>query len=397
MRLATEGRVTAALLASLVTGLASAQTPVKIGMITTLSTGGGYLGEDVRNGFQLAIDEEGGKLGGVPVELLVEDDARSPEQARQIATRMVQSEGVRIMTGTIFSNVAMALVPSLVRDDVIFISPNPGPSRLAGRLCHENYFNVAWQNDNLHEAMGQYVADQDYDNVFLLAPNYPAGQDALAGFKRFYDGGIAGEIYTQLGQTDYAAEISSLRAAAPDAVFFFLPGGMGVNFTKQYAQSGLAGEIPLFGPAFSFDNTLVDAVGEAALGVLNTSQWSKDLNNEVNLEFVAAYTEAYGREPTLYASQGYDAPRLIGSALAATGGNYASRMDTFREVLRRAEFVSVRGDFRFGNNQHPIQDIYVREVIREDDGNLSNRIVAKVFEGHQDAYAGECPLPAVEE
>lgn len=397
MRLATVGRVLAAALIGAMAGTAGAQTPVKIGMITTLSTGGGYLGEDVRNGFRLAIEMEGGKLGGVPVELLVEDDARSPEQARQIATRMVQSEGVRIITGTIFSNVAMALVPSLVRDGVIVVSPNAGPSRLAGRLCHKNYFNVAWQNDNLHEAMGQYVADQGYDNVYLLAPNYPAGQDALAGFKRFYDGGIAGEVYTQLGQTDYAAEISSLRAAEPDAVFFFLPGGMGVNFTKQYAQAGLAGEIPLFGPAFSFDNTLVDAVGEAALGVLNTSQWSKDLDNEANREFVAAYVEAYGREPTLYASQGYDAARLIGSALAATGGNYTAKMDTFRQVLRRAEFVSVRGDFRFGNNQHPIQDIYVREVIREDDGNLSNRIVAKVFEGHQDAYADECSLPAVEE
>jgi branched-chain amino acid transport system substrate-binding protein len=397
MRLATMGRVLATALIGTLAGAAGAQTPVKIGMITTLSTGGGYLGEDVRNGFQLAIDMEGGMLGGVPVELLVEDDGRSPEQARQIATRMVQSEGVRIMTGTIFSNVAMALVPSLVRDGVIFISPNAGPSRLAGRLCHKNYFNVAWQNDNLHEAMGKYVADQGYDNVYLLAPNYPAGQDALAGFKRFYDGGIAGEVYTQLGQTDYAAEISSLRAAQPDAVFFFLPGGMGVNFTKQYAQAGLAGEIPLFGPAFSFDNTLVDAVGDASLGVLNSSQWSKDLDNEANREFVAAYTEAYGREPTLYASQGYDAARLIGSALAATGGNYSTKMDQFREVLRRAEFVSVRGDFRFGNNQHPIQDIYVREVVRDEGGNLTNRIVAKVMEDHQDAYADECSLPPVQQ
>lgn len=384
------GLLAAALLAvSCVT--ASAQEPVRIGMITTLSTGGGYLGEDVRNGFQLALDEGDGRLGGVPVELLVEDDGRSPEQARQIATRMVESDGVRLMTGTIFSNVAMALVPKVVREGVVFVSPNAGPSQLAGRMCHENYFNVAWQNDNLHEAMGQYVADQGYDNVYLLAPNYPAGRDALSGFKRFYDGGVAGEVYTQLGQTDYAAEIASLRAAEPEAVFFFLPGGMGVNFTKQFDQSGLSDSIPLFGPAFSFDNTLVDAVGDAALGVFNTSQWSKDLDNEANRAFVAGYTEAFGREPTLYSSQGYDAARLIGSALAAVNGDL-SDMDAFRAALRAADFESVRGAFRFGNNQHPIQDIHVREVVRAEDGSLTNRLVARVFEDHQDAYAAECDL-----
>ncbi len=391
MRLVTLKRGAAALLCCATVGAAGAQTPVKIGMVTTLSTGGGYLGEDVRNGFELAIEEEGGKLGGVPVDLLVEDDGRSPEQARQVAERMVGSDDVKIMTGTIFSNVAMALVPRLVRDGVVFVSPNAGPSQLAGRMCHENYFNVAWQNDNLHEAMGQYVQDEGYENVYLLAPNYPAGKDALAGFKRFYDGDVVGETYTQLGQTDYAAEIASLRATEPEAVFFFLPGGMGVNFTKQFAQAGLAGEISLFGPAFSFDNTLVNAVGDAALGVLNTSQWSADLDNEANRAFVEAYTAAYDRVPTLYASQGYDAARLIGTALNAVDGDL-SDMDTFREVLRRAEFASVRGDFRFGNNQHPIQDIYVREVVEDGEGKLTNRLVGRVFEDHQDAYAEECDL-----
>lgn len=370
---------------------AFAAQPVKIGMITTLSTKAGYLGEDIRDGFALAIEQGGGKLGGVPVELLVDDDGRKPEKGRQIAERYMQRDGVKILTGIVFSNVAMAVVPKVVREDAIYVSPNAGPSTLAGAGCHQNYFNVAWQNDNLHEVMGKFVTDQGKNKVYLLAPNYPAGKDALAGFKRFYSGGIAGEVYTQLGQSDYAAELATLRAAEPDAVFFFLPGGMGINFLKQYSQAGLSDEIPVYGPAFSFDERLVDAVGDAALGVRNGSQWSRDLDNDANRQFVAAFKSKYERYPTLYASQGYDAARLIGSALAAVDGRLDD-LGQIRDVLRRADFDSVRGKFRFANNQHPIQDIYVREVYVEDDGNLSNRVVEKVFVDHKDAYAAQCNL-----
>ncbi len=365
--------------------------PVKIGMVTTLSTPGGYLGDDIRKGFLLAIDHGGGKLGGVEVEVLVEDDGLNPGTARQTVTRMIQRDGVKLMTGVVFSNVAMATVPQALKEGVFYISPNAGPAALAGERCHENYFNVAYQNDNFDEAMGQYVSDQGIDNVYLLAPNYPAGRDHLAGFKRYYKGKVAAEVYTQLNQTDFAAEIANIRAAKPGAVFFFLPGGMGINFTKQYAQAGLSESIPLFGPAFSFDNTLVNAVGEAALGIMNSAQWSADLDNAANKRFVADYTKKYGQAPTLYAAQGYDTAQLIGSALAATKGDL-SKPDEFRAALRAAKFDSVRGDFRFGNNHHPIQDIYVRKVVRGDDGKLTNVVVAKVFDDHQDAYAAECSL-----
>ncbi len=385
-------RTTAVVLAAcLSTVSALAAEPVKIGMITTLSTAGAHLGEDIRDAFQLAIEQQGGKLGGVPVELLVEDDSLKPENGRAIAERLIKRDGVRIMTGIVFSNVAMAVVPKVVRDGVIYISPNAGPSQLVGKGCHENYFNVAWQNDNLHEAMGQYVTGQGFDKVYLLAPNYPAGKDALAGFKRFYKGGIAGEVYTKLGQSDYAAELAALRAAGPDAVFFFLPGGMGINFVKQYAQAGLNQSIPLFGPAFSFDERLLQAVGGAALGVKNTSQWNWDLDTPGNAEFVAAFQDKYGRTPTLYASQGWDAAHLIGSALQAVNGDLEDPR-AFREALGQADFQSVRGDFSFGPNQHPIQDIYVREVVTGEDGKVTNQTVGKVFEDHGDAYAEACKL-----
>jgi len=380
-------------LATAILGLAlgASAEPVKIGMITTLSTTAAYLGEDIRDGFQLAVDQEGGRLGGVDVELLVEDDGAKPEKANQIAERYMKKDGVKIMTGIVFSNVAIAVVPKVVRDGVVYLSANAGPSQLAGKGCNENYFSVSYQNDNIDEVVGQYVNDSAHQNVYLIAPNYPAGKDHLAGFKRYFKKEIKAEVYTKLGQSDYAAEIAAIRAAKPDAVFFFLPGGMGVSFIKQYAQAGLNEEIPLYGPAFSFDERLLAAVGPVALGVKNGSQWSHDLDNPANRQFVAAYREKYGRTPTLYASQGYDTARLIGSALKAVNGNLED-LAAFKAALRKADFESVRGNFSFGSNQHPVQDLYIREVVKTDDGNYTNKTIQKVFTNHVDAYAAECKM-----
>jgi branched-chain amino acid transport system substrate-binding protein len=370
---------------------ATASEPVKIGMITTLSGGGSSLGIDVRDGFMLAVEEGDGTLGGTPVDVLIEDDGRNVGRSIQVAQRMMQREQVEIFTGIIWSNLALAVVPRVLDQGALFISANAGPAEFAGEQCHSNYFNVAWQNDNLHEAMGQHVKDAGHDNVYLVAPNYPAGRDALAGFKRFYDGNIAGEVYTSLGQQDYASELATLRDADPDAVFFFLPGGMGINFLKQYQQAGLKERIPLYGPAFSFDEGILSAAGDAALGVLNTSQWSADLDNAANAHFVRAFQERYDRRPSLYASQGYDAARLLASAFARVNGDIADR-DALLAALREADFDSVRGEFLFNSNQHPIQDIHVREVFRTEDGTLSNRVVDRAFSAHEDAYAVNCDL-----
>ncbi len=367
---------------------ALAQEPVKIGMITTLSTKAGYLGEEIRDGFKLAMELEDGKLGGIPVELIIGDDARKPEKGRQIAKRFIERDHVQILTGIAFSNVAMAVVPKVVRQGVFYISPLSGTSFFAGKGCSENFFNVAWQTDNLSEVIGHYATEQGYKNVYIIAPNYIAGKDNVAGFKRFYKGNIAAEVYTSLGQADYAAELAALRAAKPDAVYFFLPGGMGINFLKQYAQAGLSGHIPLMGPAAT-DERLLKAVGKAAEGVINSSQWSADFNNPANVTFVAAFKKKYGRIPTLFASQGYDAARLIGSALREVGGDVA-REKKFRTALEHADFASVRGAFRFGANHFPIQDYYVREVVKNTDGDFTNTLLKKVFNDHQDAYVREC-------
>ena len=371
----------AASLIAILSGSALAE-PVRVGMITTLSGGGAGLGIDVRDGFLLAVKQ----AGNDDIEVIVEDDQRKPDIAVQLADKLVQSEKVDVLTGIIWSNLAMAVVPAVTAQGKFYLSPNAGPSALAGKGCHPNYFNVAWQNDNLHEAAGAYAKEAGYKKSFILAPNYPAGKDALTGYKRFYDGNLAGEIYTKLGQTDYAAELAQIRASGADSVFFFLPGGMGISFLKQYADSGI--DLPVVGPAFSFDQGILQAVGDAALGVKNTSQWNKDIDNDTNKAFVENFQAEYGRLPSLYASQGFDTANLLLSAMAKTDVKDA---DAFRAALEAADFSSTRGDFAFGPNHHPVQDIYVREVIKEGDV-YTNKIIATALEDRADAYAGECKM-----
>jgi branched-chain amino acid transport system substrate-binding protein len=378
--------------AALTATSAFADDPVKIGMITTLSGPAGYLGEDVRDGFMLAMDEEGGKLGGADVEVMVEDDGLKPENAQQIADRMLKRDGADIITGIIFSNISPIVAPMTIGAGKIYISPNSAPSIFAGEKCNENYFVVSWQNDSLHEAAGMAATKAGYKSAVAMAPNYQAGKDSIAGFKRRFDGEIVDEIYTQLGQTDYAAEIAKIRAANPEMVFYFLPGGMGINFMKQYDQSGLKADIPLVVSAPSLEQRVMEAVGDASLGVATSSHWNIDLDNAANKKFVAGFREKYNREPTPYASQGYDTAKLIASALKATGGKVSSDQDAFRTALKAADFDSVRGKFKFANNNHPIHDWYAIKAEKGDDGKLHLVTTGVIAEDHVDAYHDKCPM-----
>lgn len=375
----------AALLLTTATTLPAMADPVKVGMITTLSGGGAGLGIDMRDGFMLALKQSGDAAADITV--VTEDDQQKPDIAVQLADRMVQSDNVDILTGIIFSNIALAVVPAAVKQGKFYLSTNAGPSQLAGKGCDPNYFNVAYQNDNQHEAAGEYSNTLGYEKTFILAPNYPAGKDSLNGFKRFYGGEIAGELYTKLGQTDFAAEIAQIKASGADSVFFFLPGGMGISFIKQFSNADTG--LPMIGPGFSFDQDVLGAVGDAAVGAHNTAQWSPDLDNAANKAFVDAFSAEYGRLPSVYASQGYDTALLIVSAKAKAD---ISDHDAFHAALKSADFASVRGAFRFGTNQHPVQDFYAREVYKRDDGVITNRIVGTAFKDHTDAFAAECPM-----
>lgn len=362
--------------------------PVTVGMVTTLSGNAAYLGEDTQKGFELALQMAGAEED---IELLVEDDAQDPEQGQSVADRMIEREGAQIMTGIVFSNVAVAVVPTIVDRDMVYVSSNAGPSNFAGSQCHENYFSASYQNDNPAEVVGQWVKDQGHETAVGVAPNYQAGQDSVNGFRRTF-GELQNEFYTELGDTDFAQTIAQIREEDPDAVYFFYPGGMGIAFVQQYIESGLQEEIPIYGPTFSFDESLVDAIGDAALGLQNGSFWAPDLDNEANTAFVEAYREEHGTTPTNYAAQGYDTANLILSGLDAVGWD-VSDTAALREAIRAADFDSVRGDFEFGTNQHPVQDWYILEVVEgEEDGDLTNTVVETVLEDHVDAYASECDL-----
>jgi branched-chain amino acid transport system substrate-binding protein len=381
--------LSAALAFSVVPALAA--EPLRIGLITTLSGPGAVIGADIRDGFALAVEQAGGKLGGLDTQVIEADDQQKPDVAVSLAARMTEKERVPFVTGIIWSNLALAMMPTLAGGNVFLISPNAGTSALAGAQCSPYFFNVSWPVDSIGEAAGAAAQAQGVKRVYALAPNYPSGKDVVTGFKRAFKGEMAGEVYTPFGQLDYAAEIAQVKAAKPDGVFIFYPGGMGINFLKQYDQAGLLGQIPLTGPGFSFDQDILPAIGDAALGIKAPLQWSPDLDNAANRAFVASFRAKFGRIPSYYAAQSYDSARLIGGAVAAVGGDLADK-DKLRTALRAAPFESVRGAFRFNSNHYPIQNYYQREVVREESGMLTNRIIGTIFTDHGDVYAKDCPM-----
>jgi branched-chain amino acid transport system substrate-binding protein len=381
-----------ALAAAMLVGAAPTQAAdgkLKIGLMVPLSGPAAVLGEQGRDGFQLAVEELGKKLGGLDAQVIVVDDENKPDVAVNKAKELIERDQVDMVVGTTFSNVLMAIVKPVTEAGKILISPNAGPSALAGKACHKNFFSIAYQNDQVHQVLGHYAQEKGFKRVALLAPNYQAGKDSLAGFKRSYKGEVVTELYSQLGQVDFSAELAQIAAAAPDAVFTFMPGGMGVNLVKQYRQAGLA-ETP-FLSAFTVDESTLPAQKEAALGFFGGATWAPNMDNPQSKAFVAAYEKKYGSVPGVYAMQGYDAARLIDSAVAAVGGKTGDT-DGLRAALEKASFTSLRGDFKFGANHFPIQDFYLVKVAKRADGKFQTEIETKIFDDYTDAYAGECAM-----
>jgi branched-chain amino acid transport system substrate-binding protein len=363
---------------------------VKIGLITTLSGPPAVIGQQQRNGLQLALKELGNKLGGRDVELLVQDDELKPDVAISKVKAFVDRDKVDFVVGPVFSNVLAAILKPATEGGAFMLSPNAGTSSFAGKDCNPNLFVVSYQNDQNAEAMGKHAQDTGLKKVFLMAPNYQAGRDEIAGFKRYYKGEVSDEIYVPLNQLDYAAELSKIAAAQPDSIFVFLPGGMGVNFVKQFRQAGLADKMK-FLSAFTVDEGTLPAHQDAALGFLAGGNWAPDLDNPQSKAFVAAYEKEYGAVPATYAFQAYDAIKLIDSALKQTKGD-TSNKDALRAALMKADFKSVRGDFKFNTNHYPIQDFYVVKAAKRPDGKYQTEIVEKVFSNYSDPYAAECPM-----
>jgi branched-chain amino acid transport system substrate-binding protein len=369
---------------------AAAQEKLKIGVITTLTGPPAVLGGQLRNGFQLAVKMLGGKLGGREVELIVQDDELKPDVAVSKAKALVERDKVDFVVGPIFSNILIAIMKPVTDTGTILISPNAGTSNFAGKDCNANFFVTSYQNDQNHEVLGKYAQDKGMKRVFIMAPNYQAGKDALNGFKRYFKGEIVDEVYVPLGQLDYSAELSKIAAAKPDAIFVFIPGGMGVNFVKQFRQAGLADSIT-FLSAFTVDESTLPAQQDAALGFFGGANWAPNLDNPQNKAFVTAYEKEYNAVPASYAFQAYDAALLIDSALKQTKGLTADK-DRLRAALAKADFTSLRGKFTFNTNHYPIQDFYLVKVAKRADGKFQTEIAQKVFENYADPHVKDCAM-----
>ena len=369
---------------------APAQAQVKIGFMAELSGPQGPLGQDQYDALMLVIERNGGKLGGVPVQVLREDSQLKPDVANQIVEKLIDKERVSIITGITFSNIMMAVHKKVTDKEVFLIGSNAGPSPIAGAACSPYFFSTSWENGQQAEVVGQYAQDKGIKKMVTIAPNYQAGKDFVAGFKRYYKTPTVNELWPALNTQDFSAEIAQIAAAQPDAVFAFLPGGLGINFIKQWGQAGMKGKIPLL-TSSTTDGIGLPAMGDAALGVLSGTFWGPDFANAANQRFVKEFEAKYKRIPSQYAAQGYDAAQLIDAALTKTGGKVDDKK-ALLAAFRTAGFASVRGDFKFNTNQFPIQDLHIFEAIKDTQGRMTLKTVATPLKADKDAHADKCKM-----
>ena len=384
--------VAAGALMALVSAPAMAQQKsVKIGFVSTFSGPTAVIGNDMRNSFELALDHLGRKMGGLPVEVIYEDDQQKPEVGMQKTQKLIESDHVDFISGYIWSNVMLAALKPAVDSKTILVDANAGPSQIAGELCSPYFFSTSWQNDQTPAAVGLYMNQKGVKNAYLLGPNYAAGKDMLAGLKATFKGQIVGEEYTRWpDQLDFSTELSNVRAAKPDAVFVFYPGAAGVQFLNQYTQLALKNQIPLY-TAFTVDETTLPLQGENAIGVPGAQEWVNDLPNDTNKKFVADYKSKYKTSPSFYGAQSYDAANLINSAVVAVKGDLTKKDDMIKE-MEKVDFKSVRGSYRYGNNHFPIENFYLQDVVKGPDGTLALKTAATIVKDNQDNYHDKCPM-----
>ncbi len=368
---------------------------IKIGFVTTLTTPVAVIGKDMRDAVELAMEHIGGKMAGEDVEIVYADDEFNSQKGKQATERLVLRDDVDIVAGYIWSNVLLASAPVVLNANKILISANAGPSPLAGAQCNANFFNIAWQNDQTPMALGELLNQQGVKSLYLVAPNYAAGQNMVAGVERTFKGEVVGKDMTVWpSQRDWSAELSKVKAAKPDGVFTFYPGPAGPAFIKQYQQAGLEGQVPLYS-VYTLDSIslpLFQKAGmETVLGTKMTQFWAPDLDNAANKKFVADFRKKYGRYPSFYAAQSYDAIMFIKSGVEAVSGD-VDNVDGMRAALKKADFDSIRGDFSFGNNHFPIQNFYERTVVKDADGNWTTAVGRAVLKDHQDPYASQCKM-----
>jgi branched-chain amino acid transport system substrate-binding protein len=371
---------------------AMAQTPIKIGFVSTFSGPQAAIGEDMRRSVELAKEHLGGKIAGRPIEIIYEDDQFKPDVGKQKSEKLVQQDKVNFVAGYIWSNVLLASLKTVIDEgDTILISSNAGPSQIAGELCNKNFFSTSWQNDQTPMAMGQYLQEKGVKSLYLMAGNYAAGKDMLAGVKRTFKGEIKGEDLTKWpDQLDFSAELAKIRAAKPDGIFIFYPGAHGVQFLTQYSQAGLKGQIPLY-QVFSIDAITLPLQKELALGTLGAQEWVNDLPNDQNKRYVADFKKKHNTYPSYYGAQSYDSIMLIASAAEALKGDLTNK-DKVRAEMKKANFKSLRGDFKYNTNQFPIQNFYIQEAVKDPEGMMTVKTIATAVKDGKDPYYEKCPM-----
>jgi branched-chain amino acid transport system substrate-binding protein len=374
------------------TAPAFAGDTIKIGFVATFSGPAALIGNDMRNSFELALDHLGRKMGGKPVEVVYEDDQQKPDVGKQKTEKLVQSDHVDFIAGYIWSNVLLASLKTAVDSQTFMIAANANPSQFAGERCSPYVFSTSSQNDQVPEAMGLYMNQKGVKSVFLIGPNYAAGKDMLAGVKSTFRGEVKGEEYTVWPtQLDFSTELSKARASGAESIFVFYPGAAGVQFLNQYAQAGLKAQVPLY-TAFTVDELSLPLQKDNAIGVPGALNWVNDLPNEQNKKFIADYRKKYpGLRPSYYGAQAYDAAQLINSAVVAVKGD-TSMKDAMKAAMEKADFPSLRGSFKYGNNHIPIQNFYLQDVVKDADGSLSLKTVATIVKDNQDNFHDKCPM-----
>lgn len=381
--------VAATLAVTMFGGPARAADHIKLGYMVSLSGVFAIVGSEQQRGLTVALEELGNTLGGVPLTLYTVDDKGSPPEAVQVASKLIDQNKVDIVTGMMNSATTIATMKQYEDAGTFIISALAGPLQYAGKECHPNAFFVSFANDEWDTALGKYMTDKGVKSTYMMGADYQAGWEKLAGAKRTFKGTVTGPVFTPLNQLDFSAELAQVRAANAESVFAFYPGALGIAFLKQYAQSGLKARI------YSEDTMASElsfpAEGASALGVIQSTSWNAELDNPANKKFVAAFIKKYGRRPAIFAALQYDAMMLLNSAVAAVNGKIEDKA-AFRAALRKADFQSIRGPFKFNTNHFPIQDIYVTEVEKDGQGGMKLALKDTAARDWQDDYHQDCTM-----
>ncbi len=379
---------TAALLAGTT---AVAAREYKVGLLLPYSGVYAALGKEIQAGFELGLEHYAAELGEDTIRLLPEDTEVKPAVGLTKAKKLVLQDKVDVLAGLVSSGVLAAVRDFVDAAKVPLVVANAGNIHATGKQCSRYIIRVSFSNAQITRPMGRYMAERGLKTVVAMAPDYAAGRqdvEAMRGAFEAAGGKVLKEIYTPFRKTkDFGPYLTEAQATGAEALFVFYAGGEAISFMKQYASFGLKDKLPLYAAGFLTSQLYRNAIGEAALGSINSLHYVTTLDNPENARFQQAFQQKYGRVASEFAVQGYDAARLIVAALAASKGD----KEKFVDAARTTTFASPRGPWRIDPaTNNIVQNIYVYQIVQGPDGRLVEKVL-KVYENEQDPPNG-CQL-----